>query len=196
MQAPNPAQADMVDWFLTPDQQGRLAYQQSDYERAAELFTDPLWRGYALYRDGQYEEAAEVLIRVETAEAAFIQGMAYVKSRSYRDGARAFQTALDRDPNYPQAAGNLAVAQEIVAYIERVQEQSDTGQEEEADDVVFDNEDDRGTETQMEVPQEDGEGLLTTEQWMNTVDTRTGDFLRQRFAIEAARRPTGSEATE
>jgi hypothetical protein len=31
---------------------------------------------------------------------------------------------------------------------------------------------------------------------MNTVDTRTGDFLRQRFAIEAARRPTGSEATE
>jgi Ca-activated chloride channel family protein len=27
---------------------------------------------------------------------------------------------------------------------------------------------------------------MTTEQWMNTVDTRTGDFLRQRFAIEAA----------
>jgi Ca-activated chloride channel family protein len=99
-------------------------------------------------------EAAEVLTRVETAGAAFIQGMAYVKARSYRDGARAFQTALDRDPDYPQAAENLAVAQEILEYIERVQEQSDTGEEEDADDVVFDNEDDRGTETQMEVPQE------------------------------------------
>jgi Ca-activated chloride channel family protein len=31
---------------------------------------------------------------------------------------------------------------------------------------------------------------MTTQQWMNTVDTRTGDFLRQRFAIEAAKRPT------
>jgi Ca-activated chloride channel family protein len=28
--------------------------------------------------------------------------------------------------------------------------------------------------------------MLTAEQWMNTVDTSTGDFLRQRFAIEAA----------
>jgi Ca-activated chloride channel homolog len=197
LSAPQPARADGVaDWFFTPDQQGRLAYQRKDYARAAELFTDPLWRGYALYRDGQYEQASEVLTRVETAEAAFIQGMAYVKSRAYRDGARAFQTALERDPNYPQAAENLAVAQEIVAYIERVQEQSDTGQEEDADDVVFDNEDDRGTETQMEVPQEEGAGLMTTEQWMNTVDTRTGDFLRQRFAIEAARRPTDSAATE
>lgn len=192
-QAPGPAQAGVVDWFLTPDQQGRLAFQQRDFGRAAELFTDPLWRGYALYRDGQYQEAAEVLTRVETAEAAFIQGMAFIKSRSYRDGVGAFRTALERDADYPHAAENLAVAQQIVAYIERVQEQSDTGQDEGADDVVLDNEDDRGSETQMETPREGGEGLLTAEQWMNTVDTRTGDFLRQRFAIEAARRPADDE---
>ncbi len=181
-----PVQAGVVDWFLTPDQQGRLAYQHRDFDRAADLFVAPLWRGYALYRDGQYDTAVEVLDRVETAEAAFIQGMAYIKSRGYRDGVRAFETAVERDPDYPDAAENLAVAREIVAYIERVQEQSDTGQDEE-DDVVFDNEDDRGAETPMDVSQEDGAGLLTAEQWMNTVDTRTGDFLRQRFAIEAAR---------
>ena len=189
LSAPQPARADGVaDWFFTPEQQGRLAYQRKDYAHAAELFTDPLWRGYALYRDGQYEAAAQVLSRVDTAEAAFIQGMADIKSRSYRDGVRAFEMALERDPDYPNAAENLAVAREIVDYIERVQEQSDTGEEEGADDVVFDNENDRGAETQMEVPQEAGAGLMTTEQWMNTVDTRTGDFLRQRFAIEAARR--------
>jgi Ca-activated chloride channel homolog len=188
---PGPARAGAVDWFLTPDQQARIAFERRDYTRAADLFTDPLWRGYALYRDGQYEEAAEVLTRVETAQAAFIQGLAHIKSRSYRDGVRAFQTALDRDPSYPEAAENLAVAKAIVDYVERVREQSDTGEEsgEGADDVVLDNESDRGAETRTEAPQEGG-GLLTAEQWMNTVDTRTGDFLRQRFAVEAARGTT------
>ena len=56
-----------------------------------------------------------------------------------------------------------------------------------ADDVMFDNEDGRGANTQMEAPKDEGIGLLSTEQWMRTVDTRTGDFLRLRFAIEAAR---------
>ncbi|MEM1429141.1 MAG: VWA domain-containing protein [Pseudomonadota bacterium] len=194
---PGPARADgLADWFFTPDQQGRLAFQNREFGRAAELFTDPLWRGYALYRNGQYPEAIEVLTRVETAEAAFIQGMAALKSRSYRDGVRAFETALTRDPAYPGAAENLATAREIVEYIERVREQSDTGEESGigADEVVYDNEANRGTETQIQTPEEDGLQMLTTEQWMNTVDTRTGDFLRSRFALEAAQGARAGDA--
>jgi Ca-activated chloride channel family protein len=187
--APQPARADgIADWFLTPDQQGGLAFRGKDFGRAAELFSDPLWRGYALYRDGQYEAAVEVLDRVETAQAAFIQGMAQIKSRAYRDGVRSFETTLERNPEYPGAAENLAAAKEIVDYVEEAREQSDTGEDtgEGADDVVLDNEANRGAETEMEAPAAGGEGMLTTEQWMNTVDTSTGDFLRQRFAIEAA----------
>lgn len=189
------ARADgLADWFFTPDQQGRLAFERKDYALAGETFTDPLWRGYALYRAGRYADAASVLARVETAEAAFIQGMARLKSRGYRDGVRAFETALARDPDYPGAADNLATAREIVAYIERVREQSDTGEDSGigADEVVFDNEANRGVATEMQVTEQaDGPGLLTTEQWMTTVDTRTGDFLRSRFALEAARGPAG-----
>lgn len=187
---PGAARADGVaDWFFTPDQQGQRAFERKDYAGAAALFVDPLWRGYALYKSGQYEAAVEVLDRVETAQAAFMQGMAHVKSRGYRDGVRSFETALARDPTYPGAAENFAVAREIVDYVERVREQSDTGEEAGigADEVVFDNEAERGAETQIEVPQDTAEALLSTEQWMNTVDTRTGDFLQQRFAIEAAR---------
>ncbi|TNF63250.1 MAG: VWA domain-containing protein [Rhodobacteraceae bacterium] len=184
------ARADgVIDWFLTPDQQGRIAFErQTDFSRAADLFTDPLWRGYALYRSGRYEEAVTVLERIETAEAAFMQGMAHMKSRGYRDGVRAFETALARDPEYPGAADNLSVARDIVDYVERVREQSDTGEEMGigADDVVFDNEAGKGADTQMEARETRGEAILTTEQWMNTVDTRTGDFLRSRFQLEVA----------
>ena len=185
-----PARADgIADLFLTPDQQGRLAFQNRDFGGAAEDFVDPLWRGYALYRDGQYPAAIEVLTRVDTAEAAFITGMAAIRSRAYRDGVQAFRTALERDPNFPNAAKNLAVAQEIVDYVEEARVGSDTGEESGigADDVVLDNEADRGADTEMEVPAATDAGLLTAGEWMRTVDTRTGDFLRQRFAIEATR---------
>jgi Ca-activated chloride channel family protein len=194
---PGAARAEgWVDWFLTPDQQGQLAYERRDFAGAGALFVDPLRRGHALYRAGDYDAAVEVLGRVETAEAAFIQGLAHLKSRGYRDGVRAFETALARDPAHPGAAENLATAQEIVAYIERVREQSDTGEESGigADEVVFDNEANRGAETELAAPAEgEGGAPLTAQEWMNTVDTRTGDFLRQRFAIEAARRGAAGE---
>jgi len=187
--SPLPAHAEgIADWFLTADQQGRLAYQRKDFDRAAELFINPMWKGQALYHDGQYSEAAKVFARLDTADAAFREGMAHIKGREYREGIAAFETALKRDPDFPGAAENLETAKAILDYLETTREQSDTGEEAGigADDVVLDNENARGTETQIQGVDE-GDGLLTAEQWMNTVDTDPGDFLRQRFAIEAAR---------
>ncbi|MEM1073744.1 MAG: VWA domain-containing protein [Pseudomonadota bacterium] len=179
----------LADWFLTSDQQGQLAYNGRDFARAGELYDDPLRRGFALYRAGQYEKAVEVLTPVETAQAAFIQGVAHLRNRQYRDGVRAFETALERDADFPGATENLATAQEIVEFVETQREQSDTGEDSGigADETVYDNESARGLETELAPEPLDGAGLLTTEQWMNTVDTRTGDFLRQRFLIEASR---------
>ncbi|MEM8812979.1 MAG: VWA domain-containing protein [Pseudomonadota bacterium] len=182
-----PAKADgLAAWFLTPDQQGRLAYQRKDFAGAAARFEDPMWQGYSLYRAGKYAEAAETLARLPTAEAAFIQGMAQLRNRAYRDGIRAFETALERDPEHKAATRNLQIARAILAYVERVREQSDTGEESGigADDVVFDNESGRGADTTVAG---DGETRMeTAEEWMRTVDTRTADFLRTRFALEAA----------
>lgn len=184
---PERAKADVADWFLTPDQRGWLAYQDKDFEAAAEHFSDPMWKARALYRDGQYEAAAEAYERIGTPEAAFAKGLAHIRNRAYRDGVRAFEETLDLDPDYPGAAENLKTAKEIVDYVETTREQSDTGEDSGigADEVVFDNEEHRGAET--EIGEEgDSSGLLNAQQWMNLVDTRTSDFLRQRFAIEAA----------
>jgi Ca-activated chloride channel family protein len=177
----------VADWFFTPDQQGQLAYDRKDYDRAAELFADPLWQGYALFRHGDYEKAAEVLGRIDTAQAWFIRGIALIRNRKYRDGVGAFEAVLEIDPDYPGAAENLAVARQIVDYVETAQAQSDTGEEAGvgADEVVFDNESGQGAETEIEASEETGSAILSTEQWMNSVDTKAGDFLRLRFLLEA-----------
>jgi Ca-activated chloride channel homolog len=194
---PQPGHADdIADWFFTADQQGQIAFNRKNFGTAGDLFADPLWRGYAQYKAGQYDEAVTTLERLETAQAAFIQGMAQVKSRQYRPAVRSFELALQLDPEFPNAQENLETAQRIVEYVETAREQSDTGEETGigADDVVFDNEAARGADTELdEKSEEAGTALLTSEQWMNTVDTRTGDFLRQRFAIEASQRSQGSK---
>lgn len=174
------------DWFLTPDQQGRIAFEDKEYTRASELFEDPVWKGYVLYRNGKYAEAAEVFAWLPSADAAFAEGVALVKGRSYREGIAAFEKALERDPDHEAAARNLKLSRHILDYIETTREQSDTGEEAGigADDVVYDNEAGRGTETTREY----GNGDVrpeTAEQWMRTVDTRTSDFLRTRFSLEA-----------
>jgi Ca-activated chloride channel homolog len=173
------------DWFLTPDQQGRLAFEDKDYTRAAGLFEDPAWKGYALYRNGKYAEAAAVFAWLPSADAAFAEGVALVKGRSYREGITAFEKALERDPAHTGAARNLKLTRHILDYIETTREQSDTGEEAGigADDVVYDNEAGKGADTTQEYGNKDVRPE-TAEQWMRTVDTRTSDFLRIRFALE------------
>lgn len=174
------------DWFFTPDQQGQMAFDAKDYETAAELFQDPMWRAFSLYKLGRYEDAAELYSWQESSDAALGEGMSLIKSRSYRQAIAAFQKAVDRDPQNEAAQKNLELAKYILEYIETTREQSDTSEESGigADDVVFDNESGRGTETQ----QQGGETVPeTADQWMRTVDTRTGDFLKSRFALENAR---------
>ena len=185
---PGPVQAEgWRDWFLTPDQQGRLAFEDKRFADAADLFEDPMWKGYASYRAGQYEAAISILSRLDSAEAAFAQGMAEIKNRQYRPAVRSFETALERRPEFPEAEHNLAVARAIVEYVEAAREASDTGEERGigADDVVFDNEAGRGADTEMEVPDE-GAAPQTAEQWIQSIDTDMGDFLRSRFLLDTA----------
>jgi len=189
LQAPTATRADgWIDWFLTMDQQGRLAFENKEFVTAGELFENPMWKGYAHYKSGKYEQAIAIFVRLDTAEAAFAQGMAEIKSRQYRPAVRSFETALERRPDFPEAARNRDVALAIVEYVETTREQSDTGEESGigADDVVFDNEAARGTESRIEASKEDV-APLTAEQWIQSIDTDMGDFLRSRFILDNAK---------
>ena len=69
-----PADAQTASRFrnlwLTPDQQGRLAFDRGDYRAAAKLFADPMWRGIAAYRAFDFLTAAQEFEHVGTTEAA------------------------------------------------------------------------------------------------------------------------------
>lgn len=181
-----PAIADgWRDWFLTPDQQGQIAMNQKRYADAAELFQDPYHQGYARLKAGQYPEAAANFVELTSPEAAFAEGMARIRNREYRPAIAAFETALERRQDWPEAQHNLEVSKAILDYVETTREQSDTGEEAGigADDTVFDNEAARGKDTTVQAPT-DGAQALSADQWIRTIDTDMQDFLRNRFLLE------------
>ncbi|WP_171211449.1 VWA domain-containing protein [Ruegeria sp. HKCCA5426] len=181
-----PARAEgWKDWFLTPDQQGQIAMNQKRFSDAADLFQDPYHQGYAMLKAGRYPEATEVFSSLNTPEAAFAEGMARIRNREYRPAIAAFETALERRPDWPEAQHNLEVATAILEYVETTREQSDTSEEAGigADDTVFDNEGARGQDTTVQAQTEVAQPM-SADQWISAIDTDMQDFLRNRFLLE------------
>jgi Ca-activated chloride channel family protein len=182
-----PARADgLTDWFWTPDQQGQRLYETHRYAEAAETFTDSQWRAAALFRAGQYTEAAALLAPTQTATAQYHRGTALARGRDYPGAAAAFETALALDPANAAAAHNLDVTRRIIAWLTeaRTDEDQDEGAEP-PDDTVEDLIGDQGRPSRIDAASQLSEDAA--EDWMRAVETKPADFLKSRFAVEAAR---------
>ena len=110
-----------------------------------------------------------------------------MKAGAYGKAIVAYEQAVAEAPEWLEARENLDLAVYTLEYIERVREQSDTGDESEmsADDYVFDNTKERGLE--VEITEQSTIEMESAEKWMRGVDTETRDFLRTRFLLEATR---------
>ncbi|MEO0436158.1 MAG: hypothetical protein AAF098_04560 [Pseudomonadota bacterium] len=170
--------------FLSADQRGIRLYNLGEYEAAADNFENPRWVGSSLYKAGAYLEAADAYARSQQAVDFFNRGNAQLRAFEYRKAIQSYELAVEESPQWMLARENLALARYTLAYLERTREQSDTGEEGGigADEVVYDNDSNRGTDTQ--ITQESAVDALSTEKWMRSVDTDTADFLRSRFFLE------------
>ena len=178
-------EGDFLSLWLTPDQQARRAYEALEFREAYERFEDPAWKGIAAYDSGLYEESATAFGRIATAKGFYNRGNAFMKAGAYGKAIVAYEQAVAEAPDWVEARENLDLATYTLEYIERVREQSDTGDESElsADDYVFDNTKERGLE--VEITEQSTIEMESAEKWMRGVDTETRDFLRTRFLLEA-----------
>jgi len=179
-----------ADLWLTPDQQGRWYFEQGDYETAAGRFEDPLWRGIAFYAAEDFESAAGQFSLVDSAEGWFNRGNALAHLESYPEAVAAYEQALERRPEYPEAEANRDYVTLFIPWRPDSGggESGVVGKDALPDEIVFDADkqrlDDEGIDTVME---EEG-GMLTegqmAEMWLRQVETSPADFLRWKFAYQ------------
>ncbi|MCY1239146.1 Tetratricopeptide repeat protein [compost metagenome] len=169
-----------LDLWLTPDQQGRRAFEQGDFQGAAEKFADPTWRGAALYRAGRFQDAIDAFAETDTAESYYNQGNALMHLDKAEEAITVYKQALKRRPDWPDAKRNLAAAEKFKA--DKDKQEQDAQQEQagmDPDQVQFDEKGKKGTEATIQG------GPQTADMWMRNIQVSPAELLARKFAIEA-----------
>ncbi|SDW97800.1 VWA domain-containing protein [Marinobacter mobilis] len=172
-----PVSADAwTDAFLTPDQQGRLAFEAGRYSEAQQQFQDPYLRGLAAYRAADFSAAVAQFRQLDSPEAWFYLGNCLARQLEFSKARVAYKTALDKRSPWPAAEANLALVTRLGEALDQQRQASpDIG----ADDFRFDSTNDNGVATElMERP------AMTGSLWLDNLNTSASTFLRRKFVAE------------
>jgi len=188
------AQAAFIDWWLTPDQQGRVLFERGEYARSAQRFSDPLWKGLAYYASEDFVSAASWFAQVDTAYGRFYLGNALAHQDRLADALAAYDEALALEPGFEQAQFNREWVQGLYELSQKEYEDvGGTGGQLGADDFVFD---DRAKNAEQTMSEAEARSQgLTDEQiesiWMRRVQTTPAEFLAIKFSYQLTQ--TGDE---
>ncbi len=186
------ADRSIANLFLTPDQQGRWHFEHGDFETAAAHFEDPTWKGLSLYRAEDFRGALAALARRDSPEAFFWMGNCFARLGDWQRATAAYDEALKARPAFPEATANKALVASLAAK-EKEEDQEAHDPNAKPDDVVFDENGKRGTAGQVDAPLP---AEQTAELWMRSLDVSPGDFLQQKFRIQAEAAAPAEPATE
>lgn len=170
------------DLWLRPDQRGRWLMNAGRPAEAAQVFSDPIWRGVALFRAGDFKGAAQAFAARDTANGAFDQGNALVMLGQYDDALKRYDRALALRPGWPEAVKNREIAR--IRGERRKTEGGITGDtESKPDEIVFDKTKKGGEDTTVEQAEPMSDEAIRA-MWLKRVQTRPADFLRAKFAYQ------------
>jgi len=198
--APSAVAFEWANLWFTPDQQGQRLMDQGEYQQAAGKFTTPESIGTALFLAGEFEKAASVLGRSASAEAHYNRGNAHVMLGEYDAAIAAYQSALGKRPDWPEAEQNLQIAtlrKQALAPPE--DDFGGTGGMLEADEYVFDDtgrvNKSSGEQVIDAADQQLSEDAMRA-MWLRKVETRPADFLAARFNYQLATRESPAHEGE
>lgn len=117
------------DLWLTKDQQAQKAMENDDPAKAAELFQSQNWKGVAEYKAGDFPAAAETFTHNENADSIYNQGNALAKAGKYENALKAYDKALQLDPDMEDARFNKKLIEKMLQQQQQPQQGQDQQQE-------------------------------------------------------------------
>ncbi|NMH66036.1 vWA domain-containing protein [Shewanella salipaludis] len=122
---PTPAQAGVwEDLWHNRDQQGMQAFEAGNYADAAARFEDPSWQGSAQYKAGNFQQALQHFEQDASARGLYNQGNALMQLKQPEQAIKRYQQALAKQPDFPEAEQNLALAQQLAQQAKQQQDKN------------------------------------------------------------------------
>jgi Ca-activated chloride channel family protein len=174
-----------MNLWLTADQQGRYYYEKGEYQKAAQRFQDPLWKGLALVRAGQSDDALNAFALSDSAEGWYDQGNVLAHLNRYPEAVQAYKEALLQQPAWHEAKDNLELVESLIAKEKtKKDEETERSPNLPPDQVKFDDQGKKGKQLKVQMKFDPAK---MADIWMRNIQTSPADFLRLRFAIQAAK---------
>ena len=171
-----------LDLWMTPDQQGRYYFEKGNYPLAAARFENPMWKGLSLSRSGDYASALDQFSLSDSAEAWYNQGNALAHLQKFPEAVHAYEQALQKRPNWPDAGENLKLVRSLIPSPKKADDEQELPPDAERGQSEMEEKGDKGKQV-LQRAQMDPEKMADI--WMRNIQTSPADFLRRRFAIQA-----------
>lgn len=108
-----PSVAEASPWY-SADQKGAQLFEKNP-QAAAQQFSDEAWQGSAYYRAGDYEGAANAFKKApDSAENLYNLGNALAQNGQYKEAIKAYDQALKKQADFPQAIKNKDIVKEAL----------------------------------------------------------------------------------
>ncbi len=131
------------DLWQTKNQQAQQAYQNNQFEAAANLFDNPDWKAAAEYKAGQYDKALDHLKEPKTDLSAYNQGNALAQSGKLPEALKAYDQALALNPNDADAKFNRDLVEKELKKQEQDKKNQDKQDNKDKQDDQKDNKDNK-----------------------------------------------------
>lgn len=94
-------------WFLNDNQEAMRYFKRQQYDKAAQLFKSPQWRGAAAYKSGNFEEAYREFSQFADETSMYNQGNALAKAGKIDEAIAKYEEVLKQKPDFEDAKYNL-----------------------------------------------------------------------------------------
>ncbi|ABC31478.1 uncharacterized protein containing a von Willebrand factor type A (vWA) domain [Hahella chejuensis KCTC 2396] len=132
-----PQVSHAIEWdnlWSTPDQRGWEFYQDNKYEDAANAYNSALGKGAAYYRAGDYAKAEAEFSKLDSAQAHYNRGNSLALQQRYQEAIKAYDEALQRNPDMAEAAENKRRLEEQLEKQKQRQDSKDSQKDQQQSD--------------------------------------------------------------
>ncbi len=186
---------NLLDSFVTKDQQGRWYFEKQDYRKAAERFQSPLWKGTAYYLNEDFKLAQEYFSRIDSTEGLFNMANSLAHGRNYVLASRVFEQILSQQGNHEAALNNKKILRKIMDEINMLTASQQAESGDSSRELGDEPQTAEGTETQLyeeqmieSIKQVTADEILQdtniNEMWLRRVQSDPANFLAIKFQMQ------------